>query len=130
MTKPSMIRLPGINAFGAWAAVCAIVLQALLAGASVSAAPAGAGDIFACAPLQNSDAAPGGVPAAPLRHHVACCILHQAAFDDPLDRIPILRAVAPRQALPAPAWRYVADAPGTPPELASLAARAPPLPFV
>jgi len=102
-------------------------LQLLISGLALGASPVSFSDSFVCAENAPIDGA-GGAPVAPmLRHHVSCCILHQAAVDEP----PLRSAVAVALVEPTTGARvapsHSGDALKTAPELAPLSARAPPL---
>lgn len=106
---------------------CAFALQLLISGLALGASPASFSDGFVCAQTSSGDDG-GGAPAAPApSHHAGCCILHHAAVDAP----PLRSASAvglDLPAAPAGAAAVSSDALKTAPELAPLAARAPPLP--
>jgi hypothetical protein len=108
------------------AAACVFVLQLLLAGVAIGAAPADASGAAFC---QQSSRAGGAdqTPVAPAHAgHISCCLSHHSPSWGFVFRSSVVFAPSLRFAIEPTVSFFNVDALGSAPELAPLSARAPP----
>jgi hypothetical protein len=114
------------NAVTALAAACVFVLQLLLAGVAIGAAPADISAVAVCAQTSQS----GGsdqTPVAPAHAgHISCCLAHHSPSWGVCFRSSVLFAPSRLFSIEPAAPFFSVDALGSAPELAPLSARAPP----